>query len=193
MNLLAFRNLGGARLHRGRGQGDRRAASRSPTARTTRARCSSGRGRPVRPLPAALPNEQAARAANNGALPPDLSLIVKAREGGADYVYSHPDRLHATPPAGFKLAEGMNYNPYFPGHQIAMPPPLQRRRRHLSPTAPRRRVDQEAHDVVDLPGLGRGAEAGRAPSRPASRSMLFLIVLTGLLYAVKRKVWAAVH
>ena len=66
-----------------------------------------GPATPGRSVPLARsPNEQAARAANNGALPPDLSLIVNAREGGADYVYAHPDRLHADPPAGFKMQDG---------------------------------------------------------------------------------------
>ena len=64
------------------------------------------------------------RAANNGALPPDLSLIVNAREGGPDYVYGILTGF-GEPPPGFKMQDGMNYNKYFPGHQIAMPQPLQ--------------------------------------------------------------------
>ena len=82
--------------------------------------------RPARPsdrIPGPFPNDQAARAANNGALPPDLSLIAKAREGGADYVYAILTG-YKQPPASFKLMPGMYYNEYFPGHQIAMPPPL---------------------------------------------------------------------
>ncbi|WVQ81294.1 hypothetical protein IAT38_003417 [Cryptococcus sp. DSM 104549] len=70
-------------------------------------------------LPAPYPNEEAARAGNAGGLPPDLSLIIKARHGGADYVYSLLTG-YCDPPAGVKLAEGMNYNPYFPGGGIAM-------------------------------------------------------------------------
>jgi len=64
----------------------------------------------------------AARAANNGALPPDLSMIVKAREGGPDYVFGLLTG-YKDPPAA-SLLPGMYYNEYFPGHQIAMPPPL---------------------------------------------------------------------
>ncbi|OXG22768.1 cytochrome c1, heme protein, mitochondrial [Cryptococcus neoformans Ze90-1] len=70
-------------------------------------------------MPAPYPNEEAARAGNAGALPPDLSLIIKARHGGADYVYSLLTG-YCDPPAGVKVAEGMNYNPYFPGGGIAM-------------------------------------------------------------------------
>ena len=72
---------------------------------------------------APFPNELAARAANGGGLPPDLSVIVKAREGGPDYVYSILTGF-VDAPAGFKLMPGLNYNKYFPGHQIAMPQPL---------------------------------------------------------------------
>src|SRR5690606_3504839 len=67
-----------------------------------------------------FPNEQAARAANGGAYPPDLSLVVKAREGGADYIYAFLTGF-GEPPADMELQPGMNYNEYFPGHQVAMP------------------------------------------------------------------------
>jgi len=70
-------------------------------------------------LPAPYPNEQAARAGNGGALPPDLSLIIKARHGGADYVHSLLTG-YIDPPAGVEVREGLNYNPYFPGGAIAM-------------------------------------------------------------------------
>ena len=70
-------------------------------------------------LPSPYPNEEAARAANAGALPPDLSLIVKARHGGADYIFSLLTG-YCDPPAGVTVQEGLNYNPFFPGTQIAM-------------------------------------------------------------------------
>lgn len=65
-------------------------------------------------------NEQAARAANQGAYPPDLSLIVKARHGGCDYIFSLLTGYPEEPPAGVTLPPGSNYNPYFPGGAIAM-------------------------------------------------------------------------
>ena len=77
------------------------------------------RGKLADYMPAPYPNDEAARAGNNGGLPPDLSLMVKARHGGADYVYSLLTG-YVDPPPGVTLAEGMNYNPYFPGGGIAM-------------------------------------------------------------------------
>ncbi|WFD07032.1 cytochrome c1 [Malassezia vespertilionis] len=70
-------------------------------------------------LPSPYPNDEAARAGNAGALPPDLSLIVKARHGGADYIFSLLIG-YSDPPAGVTVQEGLNYNPFFPGTQIAM-------------------------------------------------------------------------
>ncbi|KZS94356.1 hypothetical protein SISNIDRAFT_453253 [Sistotremastrum niveocremeum HHB9708] len=70
-------------------------------------------------MPPPYPNEEAARAGNAGALPPDLSLIIKARHGGADYVFSLLTG-YFDPPAGVQIREGMNYNPYFPGGAISM-------------------------------------------------------------------------
>jgi len=70
-------------------------------------------------MPPPYPNEEAARASNNNALPPDLSLIVKARHGAADYVFSLLTG-YLDPPEGVHVQEGMNYNPFFPGGAISM-------------------------------------------------------------------------
>ncbi|MEA2782486.1 MAG: ubiquinol-cytochrome c reductase cytochrome c1 subunit [Rhodospirillaceae bacterium] len=135
-------------------------------------------------------NPQAARAANNGALPPDLSLIAKARLGGADYIHALMTG-YTEPPAGFKLQPGMNYNKYFPGHQIAMPPPLSDGAVTYADGTPAT-VDQMASDVATF--LTWAAEPNlETRHRIGLKSILFLLVLTGMLYAVKRKVWAAVH
>lgn len=66
-------------------------------------------------MPGPYKNEEAARAANGGALPPDLSLIVKGRHGGCDYIFSLLTGYPDEPPAGASVQEGMNFNPYFPG------------------------------------------------------------------------------
>lgn len=66
-------------------------------------------------IPSPYPNEEAARAANQGALPPDLSLIVKARHGGCDYIFALLTGYPDEPPAGVQLSEGLSFNPYFPG------------------------------------------------------------------------------
>jgi len=70
-------------------------------------------------MPLVYPNDEAARAANNGALPPDLSCIVKARMNNEDYVFSLLTGYH-DPPAGIQLREGLHYNPYMPGGAISM-------------------------------------------------------------------------
>ncbi|GAA5809736.1 cytochrome c1 [Mucor flavus] len=76
-------------------------------------------GKPADYMPVAYANEEAARAANAGALPPDLSLITKARHGGEDYVFALLTG-YVDAPGGVEVREGLNYNPYFPGGAIAM-------------------------------------------------------------------------
>jgi len=71
-------------------------------------------------IPAPYKNDEAARAANNGALPPDLSLMVKARHGGCNYIFSLLTGYPDEPPAGAVVQSGLNFNPYFPGTGIAM-------------------------------------------------------------------------
>jgi ubiquinol-cytochrome c reductase cytochrome c1 subunit len=66
-------------------------------------------------IPPPYKNDEAARAANNGALPPDLSLIIKGRHGGCNYVFSLLTGYPDEPPAGASVQEGLNFNPYFPG------------------------------------------------------------------------------
>lgn len=66
-------------------------------------------------IPPPYKNDEAAKAANNGALPPDLSLMVKARHGGCNYIFSLITGYPEEPPPGAQLAPGLNFNPYFPG------------------------------------------------------------------------------
>jgi ubiquinol-cytochrome c reductase cytochrome c1 subunit len=147
-------------------------------------------GKPSDRFKAPFANEQAARVANNGALPPDLSLIVKARKGGPDYIYAILTGF-TDPPAGFKLTEGMNYNAAFPDHQIAMPPPLSEGIVTYS-DGTQATTPQMAHDVVTFLAWAANPELDTR-HRLGVKTILFLIVLTGLFYAVKRKVWADVH
>ena len=74
-------------------------------------------------IPGPYDNEMQARGANGGALPPDLSLMVKARHGGIDYIFSLLNG-YMEPPAGKPIPAGLHYNPYFPGGAIAMAKPL---------------------------------------------------------------------
>lgn len=73
-------------------------------------------------IPAPYKNDEAARAANNGALPPDLSLMVKARHGGCNYIFSLLTGYPEEPPAGATVQSGLNFNPYFPGTGTSITP-----------------------------------------------------------------------
>lgn len=148
-------------------------------------------GRPSDAFVKPFPNDQAARAANHGALPPDLSLIIKAREGREDYVYSLLTGFGKTPPSGEKVAAGMNYNPYFPGHQIAMPPPLRDDAVTYADGTPAT-VEQEARDVVQF--LTWAAEPKMEVRKQTGiKVVLFLVVFAGIMYGVKRRVWSKLH
>lgn len=137
-----------------------------------------------------FPNDNAARAANNGALPPDLSLIVKAREGGPDYVYAILTGF-GDPPAGFKMNEGMNYNKAFAGHQIAMPPPLADGTVTFA-DGTKATLDEEARDVVAFLNWAAEPELN-VRHNLGIKVLIFAGVLTLLAYALKRKIWADVH
>jgi ubiquinol-cytochrome c reductase cytochrome c1 subunit len=141
-------------------------------------------------MPAMYPNEEAARAANGGALPPDLSLLTKARAGGQDYMYSILVG-YEDPPPELEVPSGLYYNAYFPGHLIAMPPPLFPDSVTYADGTPAT-VAQMASDVTQFlhyvaePKLEQRKETGL-------KAMLFLFTLTGILYAYKRKVWSDLH
>lgn len=136
-----------------------------------------------------FPNEQAARAANNGAYPPDLSVIVKARAGGADYLHALLTG-YTDPPEGFQLMDGMNYNKYFPGHQIAMPNILNPGQVEFA-DGTEGSVENMARDVSAFLAWAAEPELEQR-RRMGVRIILFLVVLGGLTYAVKRKIWADV-
>jgi len=135
-------------------------------------------------------NDKAARAANNGALPPDLSLIIMARKGGPDYVYALMTG-YGDAPAGMKIAEGMNYNAYFAGHQIAMPPPLSEDAVEYA-DGTKASVEQMAEDVATFLTWASEPEMEQRKNL-GIKVLLFLVVLTALLYAVKRQIWSRVH
>jgi len=137
-----------------------------------------------------FPNDNAARAANGGALPPDLSLIIKARLNGANYVHGVLTG-YKEPPAGKKVPEGMNYNAYFAGNLIAMPPPLSDDGVEYSDKT-KATVAQQAEDVVTFLSWAAEPELEER-KRMGVKVILFLLLMTGLLYVVKRRIWADVH
>jgi ubiquinol-cytochrome c reductase cytochrome c1 subunit len=136
------------------------------------------------------PNEQAARAAFNGAYPPDLSVMVKARPAGADQLYALLVG-YGEPPAGVTVGEGMYYNKYFAGHQIAMPSPMSDGQVTYA-DGTRASVEQMSRDVTTFLAFIAEPEM-EARKRMGVKVILFLIFMTGLTYAVKRKVWADAH
>jgi cytochrome c1 len=149
--------------------------------------------RPARPsdrFRSPFANEQLARVANNGALPPDLSVIAKAREGGPDYIYAILTG-YRDPPQGFQLAPGMHYNQAFPGHQIAMPPPLSDGViTYADGTKPT--LDNYARDVSAY--LMWAAEPKlEERHKTGARVMIFLLVFAVIMYLAKRTVWARLH
>jgi cytochrome c1 len=136
------------------------------------------------------PNVQAAAASNGGKAPPDLSLMTKARIGGADYVYGLLTG-YSDAPTGFEVPEGGNYNKYYPGHVISMAAPLYDEAvEYTDGTKPS--LTQHAKDVTTF--LTWAAEPEMEDrKRMGIKVLLFLLVLTGMLYAVKRKVWEDLH
>jgi cytochrome c1 len=149
--------------------------------------------RPARPsdrFRSPFANEQAARAANGGALPPDLSVIAKARPGGPDYIYALLTGYHQAP-AGFDLAQGMQYNAAFPGHQIAMPPPLfDGAVAYTDGTKPT--VDNYARDVAAY--LMWAAEPKLEERHKLGATVvIFLTAFCVIMFLAKRSVWARLH
>lgn len=140
--------------------------------------------------PAPYPNDNAARASNNGALPPDLSLMVDARAGGADYLYALLSGYHKIP-QGKEVGEGMYYNAYYPGNQIAMPSPLvDDGVEYVDGT--RATLVQQARDVTAF--LAWATEPNMEQrKRMGVMVIIFLLVMTVLFYYSKKKIWSDVH
>ena len=153
-------------------------------------------------FPSPFANEVAARGANGGALPPDMSLLAKARSGGPDYIYSLLTG-YVDPPAGLKVGPGQHYNPYMPGdltaywsgsHEhvppggfIAMAAPLKDGQVTFD-DGTKSTLDQQAKDVSAFlmwaaePKLEERKQTGFAV-------IIYLLLLSGLLYASYKTVW----
>jgi cytochrome c1 len=158
-------------------------------------------------FPPPFANDQAARAALGGKLPPDMSVLAKARsyergfpwfivDAFTMYQEDGPDYIHAIltgytdAPSGFTLPPGGQYNKYFPGHAIGMPKPLSDGQVEYTDGTPAT-VDQYGKDVAAF--LMWAAEPTLdARHRLGFQVMIFLIVFAGLLYFTKKRVWHAV-
>ncbi|QIB32781.1 cytochrome c1 [Ancylobacter pratisalsi] len=159
--------------------------------------------------PSPFPNEQAARASNGGAYPPDFSTLAKARtyevgfpgflidivtqyqEQGPDYIHALLNGYKENPPEGFTLPEGAHYNEYFPGHAIKMPQPIVDGQVTYSDGTPET-VDQYSRDVVAFM-MWVSEPHLEARKRLGFQVMIFLIIFAGLLYFTKKKVWRSVE
>jgi ubiquinol-cytochrome c reductase cytochrome c1 subunit len=135
-------------------------------------------------------NEQAARSSNGGALPPDLSLIIKARHDGANYVYSLLTGF-VDAPDNFPLASGKSYNPYFEGRQISMPAPITDDVQIDYRDGTYATKEQMVIDVTNFLQWAAEPEA-EARKKMGVRTMIFLGILLIILIAAKRAVWKKV-
>ena len=148
-------------------------------------------GLPSDKFPGPYANEKAARAANNGAYPPDQSLLIKAREDGANYIYSILTGYGQKAPDDISVPAGAYYNPYMPGGIIKMAPPL----RDDSVTyqdGTKATVDQEARDVVNFLQWAAEPEM-EARKHMGVRVIMFLTIMTAFFYCVKKRIWSELH
>jgi ubiquinol-cytochrome c reductase cytochrome c1 subunit len=162
-------------------------------------------GTPADRFPSPYMNATAAAASNNGAAPPDLSVMARAREGGAAYIASLLAGYPARAPAGLTVGANQHYNPYYPGDLgsywsgpghapeggfIAMPPPLRNNGVSFD-DGTAGTVENQARDVAAFlqwtadPHMEARKQTGLAV-------LIFLVLFTGLLYASYRKIWANV-
>ncbi|ESQ77486.1 cytochrome c1 [Asticcacaulis sp. YBE204] len=157
-------------------------------------------------FPKKFANEYAARASNGGALPPDLSVITKARHGGARYVYSLLTGYH-TPPKGLHVAEGQHYNPYMAGalatqwsgdpHHVpvggvlAMAPPLKDDLVTFD-DGTKATTHQMAADVATFLEWA-GDPHATLRKKTGVAVLIYLLLFAGLTYAAYRKVWGNKH
>ena len=165
-------------------------------------------------IPSPFPNEQIARLANNNAMPPDLSLITKARHHGTDYLYSLLVG-YEEPPATVEIDPGQYYNPYFSGDMsqylkpehvdeegypregvevplggvLAMAPPLMDGMIEYADEETPETVEQYAKDVTEF--LTWAAEPKMEARKALGvMSLIYLVILAGLVYWSYRKIWS---
>ena len=171
-------------------------------------------GVPADRWPSPFATEQDARDANGGALPPDFSVLAKARgvkeeglwwvlnyftgysEGGPDYIHALLNGYHEEAPEEFELAEGKYYNDYFPGHAIGMAPPLSDEQIIYEVAEGQAEVpltvQQYSTDVAAfMMWMAEPHLAGR--KQTGFVVLLFLVMFAGLMYATKRRIWQGIE
>ena len=149
--------------------------------------------RPARPsdkFVSPYPNKQASISANGGAYPPDMSVLVKARKGGADYIYSVL-MGYQDPPANYELDEGVYYNTYMVGNKIKMSNPLMNDLVEYADGTPAT-VEQMSKDVVTF--LAWTAEPHlESRHKMGFRAIVYLIIITILVYFSMKKIWSRIE
>lgn len=146
--------------------------------------------RPARPSDRFVnpyPNRKAATYANNGAYPPDFSLIAEARHGGADYIYSLLTAYEEAP-EGKNLLDGQYWNKAMPGYVIAMAPPLYDDIVEYEDGSPQT-VQQYSKDLAHFLKWASAPELEER-KRIGMMVLIYLSIFAAIMYAVKRKIWA---
>ena len=146
-------------------------------------------GKPSDKFKSPYPNINASIAANGGAYPPDMSVLVKARPGGADYMYSVL-MGYEEPPAGMKLDDGVYYNKYMIGQKIKMASPLSEGIVEYS-DGTEATMDQMAKDVTTFLAWAAEPELEER-HRVGFKVIIYLILLTILVYLSMKKIWSRV-
>jgi len=136
------------------------------------------------------PNKQAAKASNGGAYPPDMSLLVKARHNGANYIHALLTG-YSEAPHGHELLDGQYWNDYMPGHVIAMAAPLSDDIVEYEDGSPQT-VEQYSKDVTHFLTWASDINMEER-KRTGIKVLLFLIAFAGVMYAYKKRVWKDVH
>ena len=144
---------------------------------------------PADRFPSPYPNENAARAANGGAYPPDLSLMIKARPNGADYMYSLMTG-YVDAPEGIEVPDGMYYNASYPGGMIAMPQPLYGEDVEYA-DGHAAEIADHAKDITAFLAWTAEPEL-ESRKRIGVASMIFLLLMTVMSYFAMRFIWADV-
>lgn len=148
-------------------------------------------GLPSDRFKAPFANVKAAQYANGGAYPPDFSLIAKARGGGADYLYALLTGYEDHAPHGEELADGQYWNNAFAGHKISMAPPLSDGIVAYEDGSPET-LDQYSRDIAHF--LTWAADPYMEERKKTGiKVILFLLVFAGVMYSVKKKIWADQH
>ena len=150
--------------------------------------------RPAKPADmfvAPYANANQAMASNNGKVPPDLTNMAKARIKGPDYMYALLALGYVKPPKGMNVDDGLYYNKYFPGGLTAMAPPLQDGMVTYD-DGTKATVEQMTRDVVEFLTWASDPSI-EMRKRMGMKFMIFMLILTLLMYFTKRKIWADIY